>query len=280
MNSILEILSKITKPVGETSETDYEQDGLLYCGKCNTPKQCFVNLAGHREKVTCLCRCAKEEKAGARKEYRKLKEEETRQAQRKVSIQDTTLRTATFENDSYPDSKIMKYARRYVECWEDFYNKGIGLFLFGDVGGGKTYAAACIANALIDRGVSVLMSNFSKIIKGMPGMFDGDQNAYLRDINRNSLLIIDDLGVERGTEYVTEQVYTIIDERYKSGKPVIITSNIPWHNILSEQETKYQRIYDRIVAMCQPVLVESESKRKNINSERRQEMTELFRGCV
>ena len=63
---------------------------------------------------------------------------------------------------------------------------------------------------------------------------------------RYPLLIIDDFGMERGTEYALEQVYNIVDSRYRSQKPLIVTTNLPLNEIRHPQDTAHARIYDRI----------------------------------
>ena len=102
----------------------------------------------------------------------------------------------------------------------------IGLLLWGDVGTGKTFIAACIANALIEQGVAVLMTNFSKILNQLSATFNEDRNKYIENMNGYSLLIIDDLGIERNSEFALEQVFNVIDSRYRSKKPLIVTTNL------------------------------------------------------
>ena len=78
------------------------------------------------------------------------------------------------------------------------YEDNQGLLLWGPVGTGKSYAAAVIANELLDRRTSVVMTSFIKILKEV-GTFD-DDNGKIEKMNQSKLLIIDDLGAERGTE--------------------------------------------------------------------------------
>ena len=280
MNGLYEVIETLSKNIGDVDPSDYEKDGLLYCGKCHTKKQTYFNACGKSIKVPCMCQCVQEEKEKANLAFNQEKKECAIQEQKNRMLQDTMLLNATFENDLYPDSKVMRYARRYVDKWEEFYNGHVGLCLYGDAGCGKTFAAACIANALIDKGVSVLMTNFSKIVKGMPDLFNGNQNAYFTDINRNKLLIIDDLGIERDTPYMVEQVYTIIDERYKNKQPVILTTNLSWdRDIVTEKEIGRKRIYDRIKEMCIPLYVEGGSKRDSKNKDKINKARELFKDC-
>ena len=69
----------------------------------------------------------------------------------------------------------------------------------------------------------------------------------------DKLLIIDDLGVERDTSYALETVYLVIDERYKSGQPFIITTNLSLEELCNPADLEHGRIYDRIMERCVPV---------------------------
>ena len=69
------------------------------------------------------------------------------------------------------------------------------------------------------------MTNFTAILNDLSERFEG-RNEYIDYLCRYPLLIIDDLGTERGTEYALEHVYNVIDSRYRSGKPLILTANI------------------------------------------------------
>ena len=139
------------------------------------------------------------------------------------------------------------------------YKENQGLILYGSVGTGKSYAAAVIANELLEKKVPVVMTSFIKILKDV-GTFDDNERLEL--IKNAKLLIIDDLGAERGTDYAIEKVYDIIDSRYRSNKPVILTTNLSIEQMKSCDDIRYTRIYDRIFEMCYPVKVTGFSWRK------------------
>ena len=133
--------------------------------------------------------------------------------------------TTTFANDN-GQNPLMDKARAYVENWKEAYRNNTGLLLFGDVGTGKSFFAGCIANALLDRDVPVLMTNFPTILNRLTGMFSEDRADFIASFDEYDLLIIDDLGVERSTEYAMEQMFFVIDSRYRSRRPMIITTNL------------------------------------------------------
>ena len=169
-----------------------------------------------------------------------------------MCFQDSALYCWTFENDNGRNPLISK-AKTYADKWSDMLLKNIGLLLWGEVGTGKTYFAACIANALVENCVSVKMTNFSTILNDL--FYANDKNQYVDRLNNHSLLIIDDLGIERDTEYALEQVYNIIDARYKSNKPLIVTTNLTITEIKNPIDTTHKRIYDRVLEMCVPILM-------------------------
>ena len=70
---------------------------------------------------------------------------------------------------------------------------------------------------------------------------------------RYPLLILDDFGMERGTEYGLEQVYSVIDSRYRSRRPQIVTTNLALQQIQNPPDTAHARICDRLLEMCAPV---------------------------
>ena len=254
---------------------DYEKDGLLYCGKCNGQKQIVVPWPdGTEHKVGCLCKCAKDALDEA--ERRRKAEEEQRRinALRVNGIQDKDLRGCTFEN-SKPLPMIAK-AQRYVDKWPQMRAENIGLLMWGDTGNGKTYAAACIANALIDKGTPVLVTSFGKILSAVTGMFADERVAYIESLQEFPLLVLDDLGAERQSQFALETVYTVIDNRYKAKKPMIVTTNTPLAELKNAPNMDYQRIYDRILEMCVPLHFTGDSLRKAAAAEKLTRARQLF----
>lgn len=227
------------------------EDGLIYCGKCHTKAQTRVEMFGVQRVVNCMCKCRCEEEA-----ERKHREEEQERLERirrlkSSGIQEKHLLEWRF--DVADDNKDIRMAKKYIENWSKAKADNLGLLLWGDVGTGKSFIAACIANALLENGIPVLMTNFSKILNQMGAMYSEERYEYIASFSNYSLLIIDDLGIERNTEYAQEQVYAVIDERYKSGLPVIITTNLLINEIRNPADVAHARIYSRVLEMCTPV---------------------------
>ena len=155
--------------------------------------------------------------------------------------------------------------------------KNIGLLIWGDVGCGKSFLAGAIANALIDQEVRVKMTNFTAILNDLSSTFEG-RNEYLNRLCSYPLLIIDDFGMERGTEYGLEQVYSVIDGRYRSKKPLIVTTNLTLTELRSAADTAHKRIYDRVLDMCVPIFCKGESFRKHAAEDKLTEMKRVIDG--
>ena len=143
----------------------------------------------------------------------------------------------TFENDN-GRSPQMHHAHRYVEQWQTMRAENLGLLLWGGIGTGKTFLAGCIANALMEQEVPVRMTNFARILNELNRSFSG-RNEVVDKLCRYPLLIIDDFGMERGTEYALEQIYSIVDSRYRSRKPLIVTTNLTLDEIQHPQDPHF-----------------------------------------
>ncbi len=92
----------------------------------------------------------------------------------------------------------------------------------------------------------------------------------------SALQILDDFGMERGTEYGLEQVYNVIDSRYRSRKPLIVTTNLTLEELQNPEDTAHARIYDRLTEMCTPVRITGENFRKARAREKMEQLKTLL----
>ena len=145
--------------------------------------------------------------------------------------------------------------------------ENLGLLLWGGVGTGKSFLAGCIANALMEQEVPVCMTNFAHALNELNNSFSG-RNEVVDRLCRYPLLIIDDFGME--------QIYNIIDSRYRSRKPLIVTTNLTLDEIRHPQDTAHARIYDRLLEMCVPISCIGVSLRKENAQEKLERLKELI----
>ena len=252
LNGVISRAAEFTAQ-GET----YLKDGLRYCQSCHTPRECEVTLFDQKRRVPVLCHCLaakdREEQREAAEQLRLLRIDELR----RQCFTEPALRLCRFK-DAQP-SALLAYAQRYAERFETILPENIGLMFTGEVGSGKTFAAACLANALIDRAVSVRLLSVPRLLAELQGQ--RDKGALLTDISHCGLLILDDLGSERGTDYVLEQLFLVVDTRCRCGKPLVVTTNLTLDELKNPTDLRYERIYDRIVGLCVPVRAPGGSRR-------------------
>lgn len=257
------------------------EDGLLYCGSCHTPKQCRISIPtnGGEEEVIApvLCKCGVEKRDAEARKKKELEDMRIVEALRKKSLMDEKFKAQRFESFKITaqNERAFRLCKRYAERFDEMVEKNQGLLFFGDVGTGKTFAASCIANYLLERRKTVVMTSFIKILNAVTR--DGEEDL-IEQLNRTKLLIIDDLGAERSTEYALEKVYNIIDSRYRTGLPLILTTNLDLRTMQEATEERYKRIYDRIFEVCYPVKFTGASFRKTEAKRRFDEMKALLEG--
>ena len=206
--------------------------------------------------------------------HREYKHREEVERLKRIGFTDPAMQEWTFENDNGKCPQMHK-AHAYVECWEEMKAGNIGYLLWGMVGTGKSYFAGCIANALMEKEVSVCMTNFALILNDLAASYK-DRNEYIARLCSFPLLILDDFGMERGTEYGLEQVYNMIDSRYRSGKPLIVTTNLTLEELQNPEDTAHARIYDRLTEMCTPVRITGENFRKARAREKMEQLKKLL----
>ena len=270
---------------------DYiDEEGFLCCGKCHTRRQVEIDMPDLsrepydpavtiRRKVPVSCRCRAE--AQRKEELREQQEKEMAviSALKKQSLMDERLRSATFAafRTTKDNAWNLKLCRRFAEHFDEMLEKNQGLLFYGDVGTGKTFAAACIANYLLERRVPVVMTSFVKLLDSMRSFRDEDESTIAK-LNKAKLLVIDDLGAERGTDTALEKVYNIVDSRYRAERPIILTTNLSMEEMKENLDIRYTRIYDRIFEMCYPMQFKGLSWRKGEAARRFNDMKSFMEG--
>ena len=259
---------------------DYkDQDGLLVCGVCGGRKQVHIvqEDMGLDFVVPCLCKCKTKERdalIASKENAEKIKRLENI---RSASLMSEKFRDASFEAYIHrpENEKAYKVARNYVDKFTTMKENNQGLLFYGSVGTGKSYTSACIANALLDKGTTVVMTSFVKLLQDIQ-MDKEQEDRYMRIMESVSLLIIDDLGAERNTAYALEKVYNVIDSRVRANLPMILTTNLSINQMKNPESMEYSRIYDRIFEVCYPIHMAGDSMRTQKAKERYYEMAKLI----
>jgi len=147
--------------------------------------------------------------------------------------------------------------RRYLDDLEDNLASGNGVWLYGDTGTGKTTLGMLVSKTALEAGHSVAIYSLPKLLARIRRSYDSDasEDSYLSFFERLTsvdLLHIDDLGAEKRSDWVLEQLYALVNERYESRRSILVTTN------LDEAELKEQiglRTVSRLVEMCGSCMV-------------------------
>lgn len=238
----------------------------------------------------CTCEQAQEEKR--RQEYeehaaeRAQAERDAAEAKRrrlekavKASSMGARFKRRTFETfsvDGDPTTaRGLRYAKTYVEKFMSLTTdpearEKNGLLFSGSIGTGKTHLASAIANALIGRGEPVIFSTMVDMLQALKDTIEkGGEDRLLRLFKTIDLLIIDDLGKERPTEWTASKIYQIINSRYEAMLPIIVTTNYSMDELVERMTPKggdkltAAATVDRIREMTYEVALAGDSKRIN-----------------
>lgn len=253
------VFSQIGTACPPPTENDVKgEDGLLICGVCGEPKETRSEIPMLGERVhPVMCKCGRIIDELEKAEEKRLKDVRRVNAMFKYSIVGVKFRESTFDRYSEtPDNaRNLRIAKRYVEVFDQMFERNKGLLFYGDPSTGKTYLASCIANALMNKGTPLIVTSILKLTAST-SMFSQDAEELsdlIRKMNAAKLLILDDLGTERTTDYKSEQVFEVIDSRYSSRRPMIITTNLSLAQMQNEKDIRRRRIFERIFEVCHPV---------------------------
>lgn len=232
---------------GAIEKNDFTgDDGILHCGYCGKPKQKWIHTCGKDFFVTFICECRA--KAG---EQQRTADAKNKQIQARIA-DCFGERKMYFRADLEPQSRIAGFCDKYAS---GFTHKSKWLILFGECGRGKSYRAAQICSKIIHRGYRAKFTSLAEIERML---WNGDKGEIYNRLNGYDLLVLDDFGAERNTDYIKEIRFNIVDMRYTSDKPIIITTNV---NGVDKSDISDQRVYSRIREKSLNIKVEGEDKR-------------------
>ena len=265
MTDYIDMLNKPNAAAGDYTGVD----GLLYCGKCHKPKQMRGDgvLAGKLLSITCSCKEAELQAAELAEKQKRV------DALRARCLPVESMHSRVFS--AAGNEKHIRTAQRYVEKWDEMVTENCGIIFWGNTGTGKTYAAQCIANALIDQEISVYYITAVDLIAKLMDR-ETRRGDLMHKLQKTPLLIIDDVGAERDTAFSREQLCAVIDARNESGRPLIVTTNYTAAEMRNCSDPALQRIFNRLLSCCVPVAVIGESKRNAMAARKMQRMREVL----
>ncbi len=260
-------------------ENDYiGDDGLLMCGNCHTPKQYRLKSMNNMI-VPSSCKCSQEKSRLEDEEKKQIDDEASKRSKKKSSNIPQKFKDCTFDDvEVLPDNVAQfKMCKRYSHKFDSIRKNNQGLLLYGGVGNGKTLLSCCIANDLLEKGKSVYFISLVDAVEKFNN-FDVNKEEIINRVKQTSLLIVDDLGAERSTDFAKEIVYNIINTRYEVAKPMIVTANLTIQQMQETTDLRCKRIYDRVFENCYPIRFDGSSYRLKKAANSFDEMSEILKG--
>jgi DNA replication protein DnaC len=184
---------------------------------------------------------------------------------RKRALRTTSLRSAiprkyrevSFDRAPMPSIAAsapaqVRAVRQYIRDLDQNVRKGRGLWLYGTVGTGKTTLAMLVSKAALDAGHSVAIYSLPRLLAEIRTTYDDDSDrtytVLLDRLAEVDLLHIDDVGTEKTSDWVLEQLYSIINARYEEERAVIITTNLERDDLATQI---HERTVSRLEEMCE-----------------------------
>ncbi len=205
--------------------------------------------------MRCGCTQAAAKWEAQEAEERRLAEEERRQREetaRKERVERQLAQSgmkprflsrtfANFQCDTAGRTKAYRAAKEYADNFAAHRANGDGLYIEGTFGTGKTHLAAAIAIQLMEQGHSVIFRTADDLLREIKATFDEsgrEEQKVMERLKKCDLLVIDDIGKEQATDWSTAQLYAIINDRYESQKPLVITTNFNENDLIAVESPK------------------------------------------
>lgn len=243
--------NEIVKNFRELRDDEYYEDGMYYCKNCCSKKIYFIKI---QNKVIVLykkCKCELK---------KELEEEKRRKDVEKITkyipyclVLEKYINSKFENNNKILDKtmeKIYENCKKYCDNADKMIENNNNIYLFGQVGCGKTHLAICMMNYLMYKKFKTcIFSSFIDIEIKLKDIYSGindefkSENELIKFYSNSDFLFLDDIGIEEQNKRLSMVLFKIIDNRYKNKKPIIFTSN---YDIKQLEEKLDYRIIDRI----------------------------------
>lgn len=256
-------------------ENEEVRDNMIYCKVCGGVRL-YVGNDWQGNKIARRCECSK----CYQERERKLRQEEERKnkAARIERLKSRSLMDERYKDKHFNDLELtsesfetaLNRCKKYCEVSSEVFEKGYGIYLWGNSGTGKTLLTSCMANELMEKEYTVLFTNFFEILKAIRNTYNNNTSntdeSIINNISEVDFLFIDDLGTESlsknsGDNFTQDKIFEIINKRYNKQKPTIFSSNYPIKDLVATRNFMDKTV-DRINEMSSLVLkIEGESYR-------------------
>ena len=256
-------------------DEEYILNDDIYCKKCNTPRTCI----GLNRKVRCICKCQSEALEAENKKLEQMENQRIIDKIKSASLLGEKYKSVTFDNTETNHNpqfrNVFNRCRKYCEVANKVLDEGIGIYMYGNKGTGKSRLTACMANELMSKYYTVLYTNFSEISKYIRNTFkktSETESSFLEKLATIDFLFIDDFGTEKVTKddqdlWLQEKIFEVINKRYNNNKPIIFTSNYSLQELIEERGLADKTV-DRINEICELMKIEGSSYRHQVKAQR------------
>lgn len=283
---LTEFITAEEAKVRGVTDITVEPVSCKYCGKILQPVGVFMDAAFRKKWIhvrfqECECEGAKNEREIKCKEDEQRRQEEEQKAYR-AKIEDMIKQSRigkrfinrTFNNfkTNNKNKAAFETAKKYAAEFEKYKEDGVGLIFTGNYGTGKTHLAAAICHEIIKQDYQPIFGTMITLLGNIKATYDNnhkveDENSIIEKYATCDLLVIDDLGKERPTEWAIEKLYYVINSRYENCLPVVITTNYSIDKLVSRLTIKdnaetAEAIVSRIYEMCRGVYMNWEDYRR------------------
>lgn len=205
----------------------------LVCKKCGEKR--YFQVENFVAVCNCKCKIEGYEREQRQKELAERMEQ--LESLKAVSLLGERYKEASFEkldlNREEEFIQAVERCKKFCERWEQVQAKGLGIYLYGVHGTGKTLLTACIGNKLLEKGVAVLFTSFLEIARVLKDKYSRNESVlvFMQNLEQVDLLILDDIGTEvivkstKEKSWLQEKIYEIINARYVQKKSIIFSSN-------------------------------------------------------
>jgi DNA replication protein DnaC len=192
---------------------------------------------------------------------------ERRRSRKLSAVIPRKYRGVSFDRSPVSDmhEPIVRPVRQFVRALDENLDGGRGLWIYGNVGTGKTTLAMLVSKAALDAGRSVAIYSLPRLLAEIRATFevdgDGSYVSFLDRLAAVDLLHVDDVGAEKTSEWVLEQLYAIVNARYEEERSIVITTNLERDELAGQIN---ERTVSRLEEMCTVVPLFGEDARKQV----------------